>query len=125
MMTRYLGAVTQGDAITPQGVPDWALAAVYMRDGARASKRYLDQATGSAADGLPLAADPVVRHLGLAVDALVVGGDLLWSHIATGSEGDRVPRSDWTLILDSEPFVLPLRTRSARGRSGPYMSWTT
>lgn len=105
-MTRYLDIVTRPEAAIGDDVSGWELSAAYMREGARTAETCLVSAAGSAAAGLPPVSDPAVRELGLAVDALIAGGDLLWSHVSIDQEGHRVPRSDWTRLLRTEPFTL-------------------
>lgn len=105
-MTRYLDIVTRPDIAIGNDAPEWELSAAYMREGARTAGTYLASAARSGSQDLPPAGDRAVRQLGLAVDALTVGGDLLWSHVGTDPEGRRVPRSDWARLLRSEPFAL-------------------
>lgn len=105
-MTRYLDIVTRPDVVASDDASEWELSAAYMREGARTASTYLASAARSAVRDLPPTGDPAVRQLGLAVDALMVGGDLLWSHVGTDQEGHRVPRSDWARLLRSEPFAL-------------------
>lgn len=117
-LARYLGDICPADALEKIASGDLgprAQAAVDARIALRLAAASLTEANPQppAGDG-GRAAGPLAESLAAAATALAAGRDLMQTHFATDTGGQRAGRSEWSALITSEPVARALLDEAGR-----------
>ena len=109
-MDRYLGDITAPvarlSARNQKLLTPWARASIDAQQALQNAAALLPpDGTATARSGQELPASQPVSELDAAAAALTAGRDLLHTHLATGPDGARWDRSEWTPVVTSAPVT--------------------
>jgi hypothetical protein len=129
-MTRTLGRALDGLAPDPVETAagtapgPWRRAAADLRETLRQATDQLSAACDHIDDSAE-EYDRVTSHLAQATDALTAARDLLRSHTTVGYDGTLAERSEWALVVMSQPVARAMISETARWASmaGALVQW--
>jgi hypothetical protein len=129
-MARCLDAVTVADIViagSGSDQPRWQWAATQLREALHLASDGLGKASEHA--GKPNAERPLhtIKNLADAADALTAGHDLLRTHLRAGADGNSVERSDWAMVVKSQPMAEAMTQEMAQWsrQVASWLAWIT
>jgi hypothetical protein len=129
-MARCLDAVTAADLVVAgsgSDQPRWQWAATQLREALHLASDGLGKASQHAEK--PNAERPLhtIKNLADAADALTAGNDLLHTHMRAGPDGNSVGRSDWAVIVKSQPIAEAMAQEMAQWsrQVASWLAWLT
>jgi hypothetical protein len=117
VMNRYVQDLTVAFAEMPTrtrpALSPWARACIQAREALSNAAGFLIEPHGRSRWPASQAASPLARRLDAVTVSLTTGRDLLQTHFTPGTGSTRQHRSEWALIITSEPVTRALLTEIA------------